>query len=74
MEADYILPDSSTKLLTQSDISDLTLQEFNYAKNEILPAMEENLALRNCRNILIVRAGITALSVRKNLTRIMRIL
>lgn len=35
LEADYILPDSSTKLLTQSDISDLTLQELNYAKNEI---------------------------------------
>lgn len=35
LKADYILPDSSTKLLTQSDISDLTLQELNYAKNEI---------------------------------------
>ena len=35
LEADYILPNSSSVLLTQSDISGLTLQELNYARNEI---------------------------------------
>lgn len=32
---DYIIPDSNTKLLTQSDIEGLSAQELNYAKNEI---------------------------------------
>jgi hypothetical protein len=32
---DYICPDSATKLLTESDISGLSAQELNYAKNEI---------------------------------------
>ena len=32
---DYILPSSSTKLLTNSDIAGLSLKELNYAKNEI---------------------------------------
>lgn len=32
---DYILPDSDTVKLTKKDIEDLTLQELNYAKNEI---------------------------------------
>jgi hypothetical protein len=32
---DYILPDSDTVLLTEADIADLSLQEINYAKNEI---------------------------------------
>lgn len=35
LQEDYIIPDSSTRVLTQSDISDLTLQELNYARNEI---------------------------------------
>lgn len=33
--SDYILPQSSSRLLTRSDISGLSLQEINYAKNEI---------------------------------------
>lgn len=32
---DYILPESSTRLLTDSDVSHLSLREINYAKNEI---------------------------------------
>lgn len=32
---DYILPQSSSRLLTDSDISGLDLREINYAKNEI---------------------------------------
>lgn len=32
---DYILPDSSDVYLTEEDIEDLSLQEINYAKNEI---------------------------------------
>lgn len=32
---DYILPDSSTRLLTDSDVEGLSLQQINYAKNEI---------------------------------------
>ncbi|MBE5922971.1 MAG: YARHG domain-containing protein [Lachnospiraceae bacterium] len=32
---DYIIPDSDTRKLTSSDISELSLQELNYAKNEI---------------------------------------
>lgn len=35
LEEDYILPDSDTVLLTDADVEDLTLQEINYAKNEI---------------------------------------
>ena len=31
----YILPQSSARLLTESDLSGLSLQEVNYAKNEI---------------------------------------
>lgn len=32
---DYILPDSGTRLLTDSDVEGLSLQQINYAKNEI---------------------------------------
>lgn len=32
---DYILPDSSSRLLTNADVKNLTLREINYAKNEI---------------------------------------
>lgn len=32
---DYILPNSDSKLLTEDDVKNLTLQEINYAKNEI---------------------------------------
>lgn len=35
LDADYILPESSSRVLTQADIQGLTLQEINYAKNEI---------------------------------------
>lgn len=35
LTADYIIPDSDTKLLTDADIQGLTAQELNYAKNEI---------------------------------------
>ena len=35
LDNDYILPDSDSKLLTEDDVKDLTLQEINYAKNEI---------------------------------------
>lgn len=35
LDQDYILPNSDTELLTEDDIKDLTLQELNYAKNEI---------------------------------------
>lgn len=35
LSEDYILPASDTVKLTKSDIEDLTLQELNYAKNEI---------------------------------------
>lgn len=31
----YILPDSSSRILTESDIQGMSLQEINYAKNEI---------------------------------------
>jgi hypothetical protein len=34
-DADYILPNSDSVQLTESDIADLSLQEINYAKNEI---------------------------------------
>lgn len=34
-DAEYILPDSDTIRLTEDDIADLSLQEINYAKNEI---------------------------------------
>ena len=34
-DADYVLPDSDTVRLTEEDIADLSLQEINYAKNEI---------------------------------------
>jgi hypothetical protein len=33
--SDYIIPHSDTVLLTNADVSGLTLQEINYAKNEI---------------------------------------
>lgn len=33
--SDYILPQSSSRLLDSSDISGLSLQEINYAKNEV---------------------------------------
>lgn len=33
--ADEILPDSDDRLLTKRDISGLSLQQINYAKNEI---------------------------------------
>lgn len=32
---DYILPESNSRLLTESDIEGLSLRELNYAKNEI---------------------------------------
>ena len=32
---DYIIPDSNTRYLTDSDIANLTAQELNYARNEI---------------------------------------
>lgn len=32
---DYIIADSNSRLLTDADVKDLTLQEINYAKNEI---------------------------------------
>ena len=32
---DYILPESNSKYLTDADVSGLTLQQLNYAKNEI---------------------------------------
>lgn len=35
LTADYIIPDSGTKLLTDADIQGLNAQELNYAKNEI---------------------------------------
>lgn len=34
-DAEYILPDSDKRLLTDSDVEGLSLQEINYAKNEI---------------------------------------
>jgi hypothetical protein len=34
-EDDYIIPDSDTRLLTEDDVEGLSLQEINYAKNEI---------------------------------------
>lgn len=34
-DSDYILPQSSSRLLTNSDISGLDIREINYAKNEI---------------------------------------
>ena len=34
-DSDYILPDSDKRYLTMADVEDLTLQEINYAKNEI---------------------------------------
>lgn len=33
--SDYIIPDSSTRLLTESDVEGLSLKQINYAKNEI---------------------------------------
>lgn len=35
LSEDYIIPNSSSRLLSEEDIEDLTLQELNYAKNEI---------------------------------------
>lgn len=35
MDDDYVIPNSDTVRLTEEDIEDLTLQELNYAKNEI---------------------------------------
>lgn len=35
LSQDYIIPDSNSRLLTDADISGLSLQEINYAKNEI---------------------------------------
>lgn len=34
-DSEYILPDSNSRYLTESDISGLSLQQLNYAKNEI---------------------------------------
>lgn len=34
-EEAYILPESNSRMLTESDVSDLSLKEINYAKNEI---------------------------------------
>lgn len=34
-DADYIIPDSDKRLLTEKDIKGLSLREINYAKNEI---------------------------------------
>ena len=33
--ADYIIPDSDSKMLTDADVAGLSLKEINYAKNEI---------------------------------------
>lgn len=33
--ADYVIPDSSWRILTDADVAGLTVQEVNYAKNEI---------------------------------------
>lgn len=35
LDEDYIIPDSDKRLLTEDDVKGLTLQEINYAKNEI---------------------------------------
>lgn len=35
LDGDYILPDSSSRLLTDADIEGLSARELNYAKNEI---------------------------------------
>jgi hypothetical protein len=35
VDDDYILPDSDSRYLTDSDVAGLTVQEINYAKNEI---------------------------------------
>lgn len=35
LSADYIIPDSNTKLLTNADIEGLSAQQLNYARNEI---------------------------------------
>ena len=32
---DYIIPDSNSKYLTESDLNGMTIQQINYAKNEI---------------------------------------
>ena len=34
-DSEYIIPDSNSRYLTESDISGLSLQQLNYAKNEI---------------------------------------
>lgn len=35
MSADYVLPESNARLMTESDVAGLSAQELNYAKNEI---------------------------------------
>ena len=35
LSADYIIPDSNTRLLTDADIQGMSAREINYAKNEI---------------------------------------
>ena len=68
LNKDYILPQSASYLLTESDIEGLDIREINYAKNESMRGMAGFSNRLNCRIILIVRNGITVRSVRKNLT------
>lgn len=68
LNKDYILPQSASYLLTESDIEGLDIREINYAKNEIYARHAGFSNRLNCRIILIVRNGITVRSVRKNLT------
>lgn len=55
---EYILPESSSRYLTDADISGLTLQQINYAKMKYMQDMEENFSQRNFRIILTANHGI----------------
>ena len=46
-DRDYIIPDSSRKVLEDADIEGLSAKELNYARNEILQDMAGNLNQRN---------------------------
>jgi hypothetical protein len=50
LDDDYILPTSDREKLTSSDIEDLSLQELNYAKNEIYARHGRKFASKELQN------------------------
>ena len=48
--ADYIIPDSDSKMLTDADVAGLSLKEINYAKNEIYARHGRRFDSKELRN------------------------